>query len=486
MVSSSEFARIKKFSDDAKLSLCPFITVGRDGDYFFMTHFEIRQFPTAIVYDKKGKSATLNSMIPLAKYDYIAILDVDDIWFPTKLEQQVPFVLQGYDVIGTKCVYFGERFSGTIPNIPTGDISSVDFFQTNPIINSSSIIKKELCEWDGDLDLEDYDLWLRLRGQNRRFYNCPEVLVKHRIHSASAFNSKGNANRVPELLQKHRKRSQIRIRIFSSFGVSDNCKAIYERLCEIENFADYGPDKRVFIVNDDSYTHAVILNTAQPALRIPKENVIGFAFEPPVFLQLNQSFVTYARNHIGKYYIGDSTGLPPPFISGYCYQWHITPPKREPVKNKLMSIMVSEKQNAPGHKYRHQLVKAILSTNYNIDIYGRGCRLYNQMDPRIKGEFTDDEPYENYMFHICIENFSLPNYTSEKYTNTLLWSTVPIYWGATNIIFPEETIRLSGDIIKDITLIRNIIREPESFQRKIQQDKVKSTINFLQNVANLY
>lgn len=55
MVSSSEFARIKKFSDDAKLSLCPFITVGRDGDYFFMTHFEIRQFPTAIVYDKKGK-----------------------------------------------------------------------------------------------------------------------------------------------------------------------------------------------------------------------------------------------------------------------------------------------------------------------------------------------------------------------------------------------------------------------------------------------
>ena len=55
MASSSEYSHIQKFVEDNKLASCPFITVGRDGDYFFISHYEIRQFPTAIVYDKNGK-----------------------------------------------------------------------------------------------------------------------------------------------------------------------------------------------------------------------------------------------------------------------------------------------------------------------------------------------------------------------------------------------------------------------------------------------
>jgi hypothetical protein len=54
--------------------------------------------------------------------------------------------------------------------------------------------------WDG---VEDYDLWLRLRNQNKTFYNFKEVLVRHRIHKESAFNSKGNNNKVAALLSDH-------------------------------------------------------------------------------------------------------------------------------------------------------------------------------------------------------------------------------------------------------------------------------------------
>ena len=57
-----------------------------------------------------------------------------------------------------------------------------------------------MCSWIEN-GLEDYDLWIRLRLKNKKFYNCPQVLVKHRIHNASAFNSGGkNNNSVPELL----------------------------------------------------------------------------------------------------------------------------------------------------------------------------------------------------------------------------------------------------------------------------------------------
>jgi len=148
------------------------------------------------VYDLhtiRGKSNALNNMIILCKYDYIALLDVDDIWYDEKLDMQSQ-MLGHYDVIGSNCVWIGDR-SGIVPPIPVGDISHVDFKLCNPIINSSSIIRKNLCYWDSKWDgVEDYDLWLRLRKKGCKFFNCEAILVKHRIHAASAFNAKGHHN----------------------------------------------------------------------------------------------------------------------------------------------------------------------------------------------------------------------------------------------------------------------------------------------------
>ena len=39
---------------------------------------------------------------------------------------------------------------------------------------------------------EDYDMWLRLWRAGKKFYNVDKVLVHHRLHRTSAFNSKGN------------------------------------------------------------------------------------------------------------------------------------------------------------------------------------------------------------------------------------------------------------------------------------------------------
>jgi glycosyltransferase involved in cell wall biosynthesis len=154
-------------------------------------------------YKIKGKSNTLNEMIKYCTFNYIAILDVDDIWHPQKLEIQSQ-ALNNFDVIGSQCVYFGERLNGIKPNIPFKNISNIDFSIVNPIINSSTLIRKELCYWNKEWDgVEDYDLWLQLRKQNKKFYNFKEILVKHRIHSSSAFNAKGNDNKVDNLLISH-------------------------------------------------------------------------------------------------------------------------------------------------------------------------------------------------------------------------------------------------------------------------------------------
>lgn len=163
----------------------------------------VLNFPKSEV---QGKAAALNEMLKYAIYDTIALLDVDDVWMPTKLEKQLKMMKQGYSVVGSQCVYFGgdRRFDGIIPSIPLMDFTGADFFKVNPIINSSVLLKKSLCSWEWE-GLEDYDLWLRLKkNPDIKFWNVPEVLVKHRIHSKSAFNSKGNNLLVADLLAHHR------------------------------------------------------------------------------------------------------------------------------------------------------------------------------------------------------------------------------------------------------------------------------------------
>lgn len=160
------------------------------------------------VYDMpeiRGKSNALNAMLAYCAYDWIALLDVDDCYLPTKLEKQVPF-MQTYDIVGTKCVYF-EGLEGTVPKIPVGDISEFDFYSVNPMINSSSLIKKELAikyKWNPAFDgVEDYAFFVNARFLKKRFYNVDEVLVRHRIHASSAYNSKDNSGLIRQLLNEY-------------------------------------------------------------------------------------------------------------------------------------------------------------------------------------------------------------------------------------------------------------------------------------------
>lgn len=139
-------------------------------------------------FDFKGKPKTLNTLLKTVKSDAIALIDADDTWEPLKLETQYKY-LEFFDVIGTFARYFGEK-SGC-PNIPFGHIHRRAFFEMNPIINSSALLKTKHARWDETLNmLEDYDLWLRLCSEKKSFLNIPNILTNHRIHKESFFNTK--------------------------------------------------------------------------------------------------------------------------------------------------------------------------------------------------------------------------------------------------------------------------------------------------------
>jgi len=151
------------------------------------------------LYTIKGKSNALNEMIKHCQYNWISLIDVDDKWLPKKLESQIPY-MDNYDIIGTYCKYFGDR--NDQPSIPGGDLKNHNFTNINPIINSSCLIRKPLAIWEEN-GIEDYDLWLKLWKQGKRFYNVESIQVMHRIHQDSAFNAKGNHLKVDNLLKKY-------------------------------------------------------------------------------------------------------------------------------------------------------------------------------------------------------------------------------------------------------------------------------------------
>ena len=86
---------------------------------------------------------------------------------------------------------------------------------------------------------------------------------------------------------------------------------------------------------------------------------------------MQQDYIPLAEKRIGKYLIGDNSNLPKCFIEHFTFMWHSNPNKPIPFAHKQSSIsfVISEKNFAPGHKYRVMLANKILELNYYIYKY---------------------------------------------------------------------------------------------------------------------
>ncbi|MEN6568998.1 MAG: hypothetical protein ABFC18_03195 [Rikenellaceae bacterium] len=121
------------------------------------------------------------------------------------------------------------------------------------------------------------------------------------------------------------------------------------------------------------------------------------------------------------------------------------------IKKKFgVSIVMTNRNVAPGHPLRHELYERRKEIKIPFDIY-RGT--WNQFEP------TEDTlpmpPWPNRkekvmvfdcMFHVCIEGFKNEYYFSEKLIDCLITKTIPIYWGCTII---DQYFNRNGMIFVD-------------------------------------
>jgi len=125
--------------------------------------------------------------------DYIAVLDVDDVWFPGKLEKQLAlFNDPDVGLVISDTLFFNEAderalYDGQYP--PEGyvfrQLLTNYFVSLETLMLKKSVVDKLAYGFDADFSfIADFDLVLRT-ARISKLAICREVLAKWRVHEAS-------------------------------------------------------------------------------------------------------------------------------------------------------------------------------------------------------------------------------------------------------------------------------------------------------------
>lgn len=138
--------------------------------------------------ENQGAATARNTGIKAARGEYIAFLDADDLWHPTKLEKQYAVFENNTENLGIVYTGFVQRTVDndqkiTRPSV-SGDIYIQELERDRIHPTSTVMIRRQCIERIGDFDAslpsrQDYDLWIRITEHYTvAFVN--EVLVEKR------------------------------------------------------------------------------------------------------------------------------------------------------------------------------------------------------------------------------------------------------------------------------------------------------------------
>jgi len=125
---------------------------------------------------------------------------------------------------------------------------------------------------------------------------------------------------------------------------------------------------------------------------------------------------------------------------------------RDVRKDRLVSVITSDKTITKGHRKRLEFVRRLeREIGGDLDVF-----ITSNMGLEDKWEAIG-----RYRYHIVLENSVYPDYWSEKLADPLLGLCYPIYFGCPNIYdyFPRGSIMTMdiGDFDRSLAIIRGVI-----------------------------
>jgi len=208
----------------------------------------------------RGPAAALNRAVSEARGKYIALLDDDDMWLPSKLELQIAVLEQDPEIgfLGTD-MYITDASGNVIDRWgkpPSVAETFASLIEDNILGNPSVVVRKRLFDQVGGFDAslrttQDYDLWLRLARISR--FKCLDVpTVKWRMHGSNK-----HKDRVQKL--------EDRVRILTRCGNLDHLSFVGRRRRMAKLYYEYAEDFEgmgLFALAGRTYLKAVAAHPA--------------------------------------------------------------------------------------------------------------------------------------------------------------------------------------------------------------------------------
>jgi glycosyltransferase involved in cell wall biosynthesis len=159
--------------------------------------------------ENRGLVATLNEGIDLARGQWIARMDADDIALPSRFERQMAHLLQtGADLCGGAARCFGDwKAVWRYPMSHEG--CEVQLLFDVPFAHPTVIGRKELfatLKYDPEFKTaQDYDLWQRAWAAGYRMINVPDVVLRYRVHGGQVSQQRDTRHdeRVSTIRMRH-------------------------------------------------------------------------------------------------------------------------------------------------------------------------------------------------------------------------------------------------------------------------------------------
>lgn len=139
-----------------------------------------------------GLANSLNKGLHIAKGDYVARMDSDDISYPKRFEIQIEFMKnnKAYGVVGGNIDIIDEKsnYVKTLSFPKTHNQILWYLCFQNPIAHPTTMIKSNLLRkvngYKNYISSQDYDLWQRLSNITKLF-NVDQSLLKYRVHGSN-------------------------------------------------------------------------------------------------------------------------------------------------------------------------------------------------------------------------------------------------------------------------------------------------------------
>lgn len=142
----------------------------------------------------RGLVASLNELLALARGEFIARMDADDIALPERFAWQVEFLNRHPEVVcvGGACMMIdgaGRYLTTLFHPLSDEHIQTAGLAGHTPISHPTAMIRRRELEAIGGYDTaysvaQDLDLWLRL-GERGKLANLPVPVLKYRLHDKS-------------------------------------------------------------------------------------------------------------------------------------------------------------------------------------------------------------------------------------------------------------------------------------------------------------